>query len=162
MLYTFEIYEGHVFVGTKTVEADTELLATVDLDCELEEEGRGHLEYDLLEEGSLAQMCAEIELQQKVEDEQFMSEIEDEYLVPWSNAKVGDKLNTAIGEDCSLCPEESQYKIKAGCFVKGRPCCQWCAHTDELGEKYMSGEISPMSPEDIAKQSGVCSKRTKK
>jgi hypothetical protein len=117
----------------------------------------------------LKQVCAEIEEIQAWEDEQFMqtldsqlNEEQDEYLVPWSNAKASDKLNTAIGDDCSLCPEESQYKIKAGCFVKGRPCCQWCAHTDELGEKYMSGEISPMSPEDIAKQSGVCSKRTKK
>ena len=49
MLYTFELYEGKHFVGTKTIEADSELLATVDLDCELEDEGRSHLEYDLLE-----------------------------------------------------------------------------------------------------------------
>ena len=49
MLYTFELYENNHFVDTKTVEAQSELDTTIELDHLLKELGESHLEYDLLE-----------------------------------------------------------------------------------------------------------------
>ena len=49
MLYTFELYEHGRFVGNREIEAPSELLATVDLCSQLEDEGQEHLEYELLE-----------------------------------------------------------------------------------------------------------------
>jgi hypothetical protein len=75
------------------------------------------------------------------------------YIAPWSDAKEGDKLNTEIGQDCSLCPPGDngyhQYKIKAGCFVKGHPSCEECASAEELSQSFAAGEIKPLGPADI-------------
>lgn len=78
-----------------------------------------------------------------------------EYIVPWSDAREGDKLNTEPGQDCSLCPPgdngHHQYKIKAGCFVRDVPCCEDCAATYEMSEAYAAGELKPLDPEFIGK-----------
>lgn len=45
-------------------------------------------------------------------------------------------LDTAIGQDCPMCPKgdngHHQYQIKQGCYVEGKPSCEWCARTEEV------------------------------
>lgn len=47
MIDTFVLYERGVFAGRHSVEAASELEATLMLEIYLEEEGRSHLEYEL-------------------------------------------------------------------------------------------------------------------
>jgi hypothetical protein len=56
-----------------------------------------------------------------------------------------------VDEDCPHCPPDDVYPVKAGCFINGVPGCEWCAHTEEISQAYMAGEIQPLSPADIGK-----------
>ena len=41
-----------------------------------------------------------------------------------------------VGQDCPHCPKgdngHHQYKIEEGCYVDGKPSCEWCARTEEV------------------------------
>jgi len=54
--------------------------------------------------------------------------------------------------NCIFCPPDDIYPVKEGC---GKPSCEWCAYVDELVQGYESGEIAPLSPEDIGKLAGA-------
>lgn len=55
---------------------------------------------------------------------------------------------------CTFCPPEDIYPVKDGCFVDGKPSCEWCAYVSELVAGYEAGEIKPLSPEGIGKLAG--------
>ena len=68
------------------------------------------------------------------EDEQETQALEEQM---WEKYQAGQAIES-VGQDCPFCPpgEHDQYKIKAGCFVKGVPSCQWCAYTEEISQAH--------------------------
>jgi hypothetical protein len=113
---------------------DLEIVAVKCLDCEqMVWAGDDHPCW--VEE--LGMRAFEAAMWKKWKEENAIEPVEpSEHIVPWSDAKEGDKLNTEAGQDCSLCPPDSQYKISEGCFVKEHPSCKECASAEWMSLKF--------------------------